>query len=92
MSEARDIARIRRRLLAVVTMSKILSHFRISLYALAKRLLDILTSALGLFLLSPFIGIIVWAIKRDSSGPIFYRGRRVGQYGKEFIILKFRTM
>ena len=47
---------------------------------------------LGLFLLSPFFGIIAWAIKRDSPGPIFYRGRRVGRGGKEFTILKFRTM
>ena len=57
-----------------------------------KRLFDILASALGLFLLSPFFGIVAWAIKHDSPGPVFYRGRRAGKCGKEFLILKFRTM
>jgi hypothetical protein len=73
-------------------MSKIPSQPHPNSDAQAKRLLDILASALGLLLLSPFFGIIAWAIKRDSPGPIFYRGRRVGQHGKEFTILKFRTM
>jgi len=44
------------------------------------------------FLVSPFLGIIAWAIKRDSSGPVFYRGQRTGRYGQEFTILKFRSM
>jgi lipopolysaccharide/colanic/teichoic acid biosynthesis glycosyltransferase len=57
-----------------------------------KRAFDILASAPGLFLLSPFLGIIAWAIKSDSPGPVFYRGRRAGQHGKEFDILKFRSM
>jgi len=57
-----------------------------------KRLFDILASALGLFLLSPFFGIVAWVIKRDSPGPVFYRGRRAGRLGKEFLILKLRTM
>jgi len=57
-----------------------------------KRLFDISLSALGLFLLSPFVGIVAWAIKHDSPGPVFYRGRRAGRLGKEFLILKFRTM
>jgi len=61
--------------------------------AMTKRLFDILASALGLLLLSPFFGIIAWAIKRDSPGPVFYHsGRRVGQNGREFRILKFRSM
>ena len=47
---------------------------------------------MGLILLSPFLGLIAWAIKRDSPGPVFYRGRRAGQHGREFDILKFRTM
>lgn len=59
---------------------------------MTKRLFDILASALGLLLLSPLFGIIAWAIKRDSPGPLFYRGRRAGQHGREFHILKFRSM
>ena len=50
----------------------------------AKRLFDILVSALGLLLLSPFFVIIAWAIKRESPGPVFYRGRRAGRGGREF--------
>ena len=60
--------------------------------ALAKRLLDILASALGLFVLSPFFATLAWAIERDSPGPIFYHGRRAGRHGKEFHILKFRSV
>jgi lipopolysaccharide/colanic/teichoic acid biosynthesis glycosyltransferase len=46
----------------------------------------------GLILSSPLlIGIMVW-IKKDSEGPIFYRGIRVGRNGKEFAIFKFRSM
>lgn len=57
-----------------------------------KRLLDILLSLLGLILLSPiFLGLAV-LIKRESPGPVFYRGARMGRNGKVFQILKFRTM
>jgi len=59
---------------------------------LAKRLLDVLVSVMGLVLLSPFLLIISWWIKKDAPGPVFYRGRRSGLGGKPFNILKFRTM
>jgi lipopolysaccharide/colanic/teichoic acid biosynthesis glycosyltransferase len=46
----------------------------------------------GLLILSPiFVLIAVW-IKLDSRGPIFFRQERVGQKGKIFKVLKFRTM
>jgi lipopolysaccharide/colanic/teichoic acid biosynthesis glycosyltransferase len=57
-----------------------------------KRLFDILAAALGLLLLAPLFALVAWLIKRDSPGPAFYRGPRLGQGGKEFGILKFRTM
>ncbi|RMG23963.1 MAG: hypothetical protein D6732_24225 [Methanobacteriota archaeon] len=57
-----------------------------------KRLFDITISFLGLLALMPLFGVIAWWIKRDSPGPVFYRGRRVGRGGREFLILKFRTM
>lgn len=57
-----------------------------------KRFLDILASSLGLLFLSPLFLIIALQIKRDSPGPIYYRGPRVGKGGKPFGILKFRTM
>jgi len=53
--------------------------------AQAKWLLDILASALGLLILSPFFAILALAIKRDSPGPVFYRGRRAARMDpKEF--------
>lgn len=57
-----------------------------------RRVLDIICSFLGLLLLSPFFLIIAFFIKKDSPGPVFYRGLRVGRNGKIFKILKFRTM
>jgi len=38
------------------------------------------------------MGLIALAIKIDSSGPVFYRQRRVGQNEREFELIKFRTM
>lgn len=57
-----------------------------------KRLFDILTSILGLIILSPVLILLAIAIRIDSPGPMFYRGVRVGRYGKTFKIFKFRSM
>ena len=59
---------------------------------LAKRLLDISAAGLGLLALAPFFALIAIWIKRDSPGPVFYRGPRYGKGGRTFGILKFRTM
>lgn len=57
-----------------------------------KRLLDVIFSFFGLILFSPFLLIVALLIKKEDSGPLFYRGVRVGRYGKLFKIFKFRTM
>jgi lipopolysaccharide/colanic/teichoic acid biosynthesis glycosyltransferase len=57
-----------------------------------KRFFDILFSAIGIILLGPLLAILALAIKRSSSGPVLYRGIRVGRGGKLFRMLKFRTM
>jgi lipopolysaccharide/colanic/teichoic acid biosynthesis glycosyltransferase len=57
-----------------------------------KRLLDVLAAALGLIVLSPVFGLLSLLVKRDSPGPVFYRGPRMGKDGRVFKILKFRTM
>jgi lipopolysaccharide/colanic/teichoic acid biosynthesis glycosyltransferase len=62
------------------------------LNALAKRALDIFVSILGLIVLSPFFLLIRFLIRRTHSGSVIFRGRRIGKGGKEFYILKFRTM
>ena len=45
-----------------------------------------------LVILSPFLAIAAIAIKLDSRGPVIYRQRRVGRDGREFEMLKLRTM
>jgi undecaprenyl-phosphate galactose phosphotransferase len=57
-----------------------------------KRGFDILGSALGLILLAPLFGWVALCIKLDSSGPVFYRHERVGEGGRTFRLIKFRTM
>jgi lipopolysaccharide/colanic/teichoic acid biosynthesis glycosyltransferase len=57
-----------------------------------KRIFDIIVSSVVLLLSSPLFALIGIAIKRDSPGPVFYRGIRIGRNGKPFNILKFRTM
>lgn len=59
---------------------------------LAKRIFDLFFAALGLLVLSPFMFLIVLLIKLTSSGPVFFRQVRVGQYQEPFKIHKFRTM
>lgn len=58
----------------------------------AKRLLDIIVSIIALILSMPFIFVVSIIIKINSSGPAIFRQVRVGKNGKEFTILKFRTM
>jgi undecaprenyl-phosphate galactose phosphotransferase len=57
-----------------------------------KRAFDLGVSAVLITLLAPFFGIIAWAIKRDSKGPVFYRSEVVGRKEKIFKAFKFRTM
>jgi diguanylate cyclase (GGDEF)-like protein len=59
---------------------------------LLKRAFDIIVAFLGLILLSPAFIIIARLIKRDTPGPVFYWGPRVGKGGRIFRMLKFRTM
>lgn len=57
-----------------------------------KRAFDFVASLIGLILFSPIIAIMALWIKKDSPGPVFYRGVRVGLNGKPFKIFKFRSM
>ena len=57
-----------------------------------KRLFDILTSSIGLMLLLPVLVPIAIMIKLEDGGRSFYRGLRVGRYGTQFRLFKFRTM
>ena len=59
---------------------------------LFKRTTDIVVSGIVLVLLAPVFSLVALAIRRDTPGPAFYRGPRMGRYGKTFLMLKFRTM
>jgi lipopolysaccharide/colanic/teichoic acid biosynthesis glycosyltransferase len=56
------------------------------------RALDVLGASLGLALASPALALGAVAIKLEDRGPVLYRQRRVGQDGREFELLKLRTM
>lgn len=57
-----------------------------------KRLFDIISSGLGLIVLSPLFAVLAVWIKTDSKGPVFYRQTRVGRNNKDFQLFKFRSM
>jgi exopolysaccharide biosynthesis polyprenyl glycosylphosphotransferase len=59
---------------------------------LLKRVFDLVVTIALLVLLSPLLLVIVVAIKLGSPGPVLFRQTRVGRDGKEFEVLKFRTM
>jgi lipopolysaccharide/colanic/teichoic acid biosynthesis glycosyltransferase len=57
-----------------------------------KRTIDIAGSLVGLILFSPVFLFAPILIKRSSPGPVFFRQKRLGKFGREFDLLKFRTM
>lgn len=59
---------------------------------LAKRIFDIVVSAVMIVFLSPLMLLIAVLVKVDSKGPVFFRQVRVTTYGKHFRIFKYRTM
>lgn len=59
---------------------------------IVKRMMDVALGSLMLLILSPFMILFALAIKLDSPGPVFFRQKRVGAHGQEFVVLKFRSM
>lgn len=57
-----------------------------------KFFLDKVCSFVALVLLSPLFVYLVWRVKRDSAGPVFFRQERIGYLGQPFKMYKFRTM
>lgn len=65
---------------------------RTALMSALKRMADILLAFIGIIITLPFIPFIVLLVKIDSPGPVFFKQVRVGHFGKEFVLYKFRTM
>ncbi len=59
---------------------------------LVKRVVDVVSSALALFLGAPLMAMIALMIKLDSPGAVLFRQERVGKDGRRFTLYKFRSM
>ena len=59
---------------------------------MVKRLFDICFSTAILLLTAPLMGLIAILVRIDSPGPAFFRQKRIGENGKPFDMIKFRTM
>lgn len=62
------------------------------MYCAIKRLFDLLASLVSLIVLAPVFLITIIGIELSDPGPVFYRARRIGYNGREFIMFKFRSM
>lgn len=62
------------------------------LFSFIKRSFDIISSGLGLIILSPLFLLLIICVKLGSKGPAFYGHKRIGKNGKEFKVWKFRSM
>ncbi|CAN5177458.1 N/A [soil metagenome] len=56
------------------------------------RAADVAAAGVGLALTSPLLGLAALATKLESGGPVLYRQTRVGRHGKDFEVLKLRSM
>jgi len=77
---------------SVSSISTEIAHEPSRFYSFSKRFIDIVLAAFGLIMLLPVFFIIAICIKLDDGGDILYFREIIGQYGKRFFALKFRTM
>ena len=57
-----------------------------------KRVLDVSLAAFGLLLAAPLFPVVAWLVRRSGPGPLLFRQTRLGERGKTFQMLKFRSM
>ena len=69
-----------------------LQSIKMKFFAGIKRLFDVSVALIGIILLLPLFIIISLAIKLDSKGPVFFKQKRTGKFGKPFTLYKFRSM
>lgn len=63
-----------------------------SVYQVAKRILDIVISLIVLIISLPFVPLIMLFVKMDSRGPALFTQMRIGELGRAFRAVKFRSM
>ena len=61
-------------------------------YHIGKRTLDVVLSVVMMLVLSPVFLVLAVIVMASSPGPVFFHQKRVGRYGKPFVLSKFRTM
>ena len=59
---------------------------------IAKRTMDLVVSIVGLILISPLVACLAISVRLTSEGPVLFRQKRIGLKGREFEMLKFRSM
>jgi lipopolysaccharide/colanic/teichoic acid biosynthesis glycosyltransferase len=70
----------------------VIVHYARKSFRAAKRILDYVLAAIGILVASPVFILLALLVKATSQGPVIYRQIRVGKDGKNFAMLKFRTM
>ncbi len=77
---------------SAITTRTVSASISYRLKQIIKRFIDVVLAAGLIFVLAPVFIVISIAIRMESPGPIIYKEKRVGQFGKLFDIYKFRTM
>lgn len=78
--------------LVVAKIDECVEKSKVKVYDFVKRFIDIIISTIGLVICLPLFIIIAILIKIDSKGPVFFKHKRIGKYGRILGIYKFRTM
>jgi lipopolysaccharide/colanic/teichoic acid biosynthesis glycosyltransferase len=79
-------------LYSAATTRTVSTSISYKLRQIIKRLIDVISAALGIFFLTPLFILLSLAIRIESPGPILYRSKRIGQFRTPFEMYKFRTM
>jgi sugar transferase (PEP-CTERM system associated) len=65
---------------------------RTAFFSVAKRVVDVSLSVIGIILVLPLFPFIALLVKLDSPGPVFFSQVRIGKREREFVLYKFRSM
>lgn len=58
----------------------------------AKRAMDLTVTIIGVVAISPLLAVLAMSVRLSSAGPVFFRQTRIGLGGREFTMIKFRSM